>query len=78
MEVDASAGTRLLDKLKVFASELDDEERQLLAALLAPGVARSWQEESEVEGFIVDWLPSSTPEALRAAIVDRGFRIEGL
>lgn len=78
METEQSAASRLLAKLSEFVATLDDDERQMLAALLAPGVAKVWQEEAEVEGFAVDWMPSSMPEALEVAVRDKHLRIEGL
>ena len=75
------AAHRLFDKLKVFAASLDEEERALLAALLAPGVARAY-DEAEVEGFDagsgVGWRPEALPESLAAAVKERDLRIVGL
>jgi hypothetical protein len=74
------AAHRLLDKLKDFADSLDDEERALLAALLAPGVARAYGE-AEAEGFGasagVGWSPETLPESLAEAVRDRELRIVG-
>lgn len=78
MGVEETSATRLLDKLAAFAAELDDDERQLLAALLAPGVAKVWHDEDEVTGFGVDWLPGAMPAALESAVRGRELRIEGL
>lgn len=69
-----NAATRLLDKLKHFAASLDDEERELLAALLAPGVAAAYD---EVEGFGTGWSMGTLPRHLADAIEGRGLRIEG-
>lgn len=70
----------MLDKLRRFIDEaLDPDERQALAALLAPGVARA--HEPEVVGFgasTPEWLPDALPDALGDAIRDRDVRIEGL
>ena len=74
----ADAAHRLLDKLRTFIGDLDAEERALLAALLAPGIARAHAED-EVQGFdMVHWLPGGLPDALERAIQDREIRIEGL
>jgi hypothetical protein len=75
----SDAANRLLEKLKLFAEALDDEERALLAALLAPGVANAYGED-EVEGFDagVGWRPDALPQELARAIEDRGLRITGL
>ncbi len=67
---------RLLDKLRTFVSSLDPDERQLLAALLAPGVDAAWGD-SEVSGFGLDWSPSLLPDHLADAIRGRNLRIEG-
>lgn len=71
--------SRLLARLLAFARELDDEERALFAALLAPGLARVWQDEEDVSGFgSVTWLPERLPEELHRAVREQGLRIEGL
>ena len=72
--------SRLLDKLRQFVAEqLDDDERQAFAALLAPGVARAHEPDAEVVGFSAsEWLPGALPEHLSEAIRDRDLRIEGL
>ena len=77
MELDAAE--RLLEKIRRFvADDLDDEERPLYAALLAPGVARAYAE-AEVTGFeVIDWVPATLPEALAEAIRRGNIRIEGL
>jgi GNAT superfamily N-acetyltransferase len=73
------AARRLVAKLRRFiATELDGGERELLAALLAPGVAKALGS-AEVEGFgIVDWEPESGMAALAAALREAGVRIEGM
>jgi hypothetical protein len=77
--VNEDPATRLLARLLAFARELDDEERALLAALLAPGLARVWQDEEDVSGFgSVTWLPERLPEELHRAVREHGLRIEGL
>lgn len=79
MTVDDDAATRLLHRLAAFARELDDDERALLAALLAPGVARAWDDEVDVMGFgSTDWLPERLPDELQRAVRDQDLRIEGL
>ncbi len=71
----SDAADRLLDKLKEFAAALDAEERALLAALLAPGVASAHEEEPEVEGFA--WRPGALPDHLADTIRSRDLRVEG-
>ena len=76
MSTEPDAATRLLDKLRTFASDsLDDEERGLLAALIGPGIGMAYREDDEVEGFGVDWSPSRLPDFLADAIRDRSLRI---
>ena len=73
------AAVRLLAKIREFvASELDDEERELFAALLAPGVAQAY-DETEVAGFAaIDWSDKPFPEALGKALRDARIRVTGL
>jgi hypothetical protein len=54
--MDDDAAAALLAKIRDFvARELDEEERMLFAALLAPGVAQAYGE-TEVGGFaMVVW-----------------------
>jgi hypothetical protein len=70
----------LLSKLRdLVINQLDDEERAMFAALIAPAIARVYDEEAEVAGFAVAaWSPEALPEALRAAIRGRHIRIVGL
>lgn len=70
--------TRLLSRLAAFAQGLDDEERALLAALLAPGLAKAWQDEDDVTGFgSVTWLPERLPDELHRAVREHGLRVDG-
>jgi len=72
------AAVRLLAKLRQFvADELDDDERALLAVLLAPGVARAYPAD-DVVGFGVDWDANALPLALAEALREGGLRVEGL
>lgn len=87
---DADAAAGVLDKLRGFISTLDDDERALLAALLAPGVASAFRaDEPEVVGFGIDhrpdgtdldegtgsWTPRRLPEALAEQIREQDFTI---
>lgn len=77
---DRGAADRLLAKIRAFVAEqLDDDEAELFAALVAPGVARAYRDE-EVSGFTsdVDWRPGALPESLAEAVRDGGVRVEGL
>jgi hypothetical protein len=77
--VDQDAGARLMTKLRHFIeSELDDDERALLAALLAPGIAQAY-EEVDVAGYTATvWAPDALPHALVRAIREKGVRVQGL
>jgi len=66
---------RVLEKLRVFVASLDDDERAVLAALLAPGVASAYIE-SDVVGFGMGWSPDRLPESLATQIRDKGLRVE--
>jgi hypothetical protein len=80
------AAQRLLDKLAGFiADELDDEEREMFAKLLAPGVALAYQTPPLVDvdapggsSIDVDWRPTALPEALAEALRERGVHVVGL
>jgi hypothetical protein len=73
------AAQTLMRKVRQFAAGLDDAERSLFAALIAPGIARALEPEPEVEGFgLTGWLPSRLPERLEATIRDEDIRVEGL
>jgi hypothetical protein len=75
--VDAEAVERLLVKLRRFATdELDEEERKVLAALLAPAIAAAYGD-SEVAGFgVTDLEPLS--ELMVQALRRSGIRVVGL
>ena len=74
------AADRLLQKVRAFvADQLDEEEAQLFAALVAPGIARAYVEEDVVGfGSEVDWRPGALPESLAEAVRSGGIRVEGL
>lgn len=79
-DTDRAAARRLLAKIRAFVTDqLDDEEAALFAALVAPGVARAYQDD-DVEGFgsDVDWRPGALPDSLAEAVRDGGIRVEGL
>lgn len=78
-ENDETTAAGVLEKLRAFISTLDNDERALLAALLAPGVARAF-DEPEVVGFTgeevpADWAPMRLPEALAEQIRHQHFSI---
>ena len=77
---DAATG-RALDKLRTFIGTLPDEERTVLAALLAPGVASAYLErplsEGDVVGFaMTDWRPERLPDSLAARIRSQHVCVE--
>jgi hypothetical protein len=79
--MEAEAAERLLTKLRHFiATELDDDERALFGALVAPGVAQAHPDpDVEVQGFAVGgWAPDDLPRSLSTALRDSGVRVEGL
>jgi hypothetical protein len=76
-----SASDRLIEKIRWFARDhLDEQERVLFGALLAPGIAAAYRDAStEVEGFVVtDWAPGSIPEDLARSLREKGIRVSGL
>ena len=74
-----SAADRLLVKLRRFiADELDGEERQLFATLLAPGVAAAHADHDVVGLGMVNWTLPSLPTALVDSLQAGGVRVEGL
>jgi hypothetical protein len=73
------AADRLLEKIRKFiATELDEQERALFGALVAPGIAKA-HAEPEVEGFGVSgWATADLPNELSSALHRGGVRVEGL
>ena len=77
MEPDAA--TRLIAKLRAFAETLDDDERPLLAMLLAPGVDRAYAGTEEVTGYDLEQRSGAPlPEALADALRSSDVRVVGL
>jgi hypothetical protein len=78
-DVPDDVARRMLAKVREFAtSELDDDERQVFAQLVAPGVMRAYTEE-EVGGFAVSgWDADALPRALADALRTSGVRVVGL
>jgi hypothetical protein len=71
------AAERLLTKLRDFAGHLPADERQVLAALIGPGIELAHSEPAEVEGFDANWSSSRLPASLVDAVRGRDLRIEG-
>jgi hypothetical protein len=78
---ESDASGRLIEKIRRFVREqLDEEERVLFGALVAPGIAAAYRDAStEVEGFVLtDWAPSSIPDDLARKLREKGIRISGI
>jgi hypothetical protein len=93
MRDDTEVANGLIAKLRAFVStELDDQENEMFACLLAPGVSLAYDEAegplaAEVVGFSmsgttdaedVQWRPDALARALRGPLRDRGLRVVGL
>lgn len=81
VEPDDATAARALDKLRTFIGSLPDDERAVLAALLAPGVASAYLDvpilQSDVAGFaMTDWRPERLPDSLAARIRSQHVRVE--
>ena len=63
----------LIDQLRAFADGLGPTQRQLLAALLAPGIDAAWR--SAPAAGDRSWSRSSLPHHLVAAVRARRLRI---
>ncbi len=89
MRNDREVANSLLAKVRTFVStELDDEESEMFASLLAPGVALAYAED-EVAGFDatdlggedgpdVEWRAGALADALGTALRQGGVRVVGL
>jgi hypothetical protein len=74
--MERDAASRLMTKLREFAAELDAEERELLGQLLAPGIARAYPSDADVEGFaMTDWSEMALADSLVEAIRTSGVRL---
>ncbi len=74
--LDEAAAERLLAKLRRFVNDdLDDVERALFAALVAPGVAEAYDVAPDVTGFDDRWRPPGLPAHLVRVIRERGLRV---
>ncbi|HEX6477025.1 MAG TPA: hypothetical protein VF005_07095 [Acidimicrobiales bacterium] len=77
----AEASVRLIGKIRRFVhEELDEEERVLFGALVAPGIAAAYKNaSSEVEGFVLtDWATGSIPADLARGLREEGIRVIGI
>jgi hypothetical protein len=78
MSEDSQATDRLLEKLRTFVAALDDDERQLFAALVGPGVALAYRDTDDVVGFGAGWEPHQLPDHLAALVRESDIRVVGL
>lgn len=74
----------LLDKMRVFAATLDDDERELFAVLIGPGVAAlsspshpESDSHDDVVGYTHEpvWTPGSLRSAMAGALDRSSWRI---
>ena len=72
----SGAAHLLIDKLKSFAETLEDDERQLLAALLAPSIDSAWGD-PEFSGLSGEWAPTAHTDQQGSAVRARNLRVEG-
>jgi hypothetical protein len=72
--MDRAAAQRLILKLRQFTTELDDDERALLAALLTPGLDQAHTGGAEVQGYNME-PPWGVPP-LADALLDQLGAIE--
>jgi hypothetical protein len=91
MSDDMEVARSLLAKVRRFVTtQLTDEESEMFAGLLAPGVAQAYDDGGDdVTGFQspgvetaapaeVEWRPDALAGALREAIREGGVRVVGL
>jgi hypothetical protein len=79
--IDTEPACRLVQKLREFAqTRLDPDERALLAVLLAPGVARAYEDDETVTAGVpaVEWSTRNLPDSLVRALRTGGIRVVGL
>ena len=71
------AASRLLEQLEAFAALLDDDERAVLAALVAPGIALAYRVDpaTGAEDDDIGWAPDLLTTHLAAAIRHHHLRI---
>ena len=88
---DLDVARSLLGKVRTFVrTELTDQESEMFASLLAPGVSLAYAETGDdVTGFglpgggssaggDVDWRPGALADALEEALREGGVRVVGL
>ncbi len=91
MSEDLDVARSLLGKVRTFVrTELTDQESEMFASLLAPGVSLAYAETGDdVTGFglpgggssaggDVDWRPGALADALEEALREGGVRVVGL
>jgi hypothetical protein len=91
MSDDMEVARGLLAKVRTFVrTQLTDEESEMFAGLLAPGVAQAYNDDGDdVTGFQspglepaaaaeVEWRPQALAASLREALREGGVRVVGL
>jgi hypothetical protein len=86
MKDDMEVARSLLAKVQHFVStQLDDDESEMFASLLAPGVSLAYSERDVVgfgatvaEGDSVEWRPGALAESLGTVLREGGIRVVGL
>jgi hypothetical protein len=81
VRIDADPASRLVQKLRDFAqTQLDADERAVLAILLVPGVAQAYDEDESGDGDVpaTDWSTQALPQALARALRSSDVRVIGL
>ncbi len=91
MSEDLDVARSLLGKVRTFVkTQLTDQESEMFATLLAPGVSLAYAEAGDdVTGFgvpsevssaggDVDWRPGALADALGEALREGGVRVVGL
>ncbi|WP_020577705.1 hypothetical protein [Actinopolymorpha alba] len=77
--MDTDAACRLIQKLRDFArTQLDADERALLAILLAPGIAQAYPDDGTPELAATRWSAQALPDALAGVLRSSGVHVVGL
>jgi len=78
-ETQTDAAARLLGRLREFALGLENDERELFAVLVGPGIRELTQpSEDDVQAFGVDnvrWEPDSLRGQLASAVAESEWQI---
>lgn len=72
---DERAAHAVIDAIRVVADTLDERQRGMLAALLAPGIAAAWNDPLDTPAGVPGWSPDRLLRHLVAAIRAADLRI---